>query len=259
MRTQPRISIVLLLFTLLAFSLPRLLAHNFLNEDPASALYTTTVRLPLSHASSGIDGYLELRQDVRLTPKVVGLLWGAGDVNIDDDPELAAFKSDPPRNGTIQIVDRAGKVLEAKKLERPLAKLRTARLYGDAKLNYFLTVDYSAGFGSYSGPVTSLLEVKGGHLRWIESTEPRTGKTSEISLMESLKTTWELVDAPDGKGKQILLAQCRPDWSSARNDPDFTTTYARLYFDGTKWLAKERTVKGISEFDQGFPNRTNFP
>ena len=101
--------------------------------------------------------------------------------------------------------------------------------------------------------------MRGGRLLWVESTEPKTGKTGEISLMESLKTTWKLVDAPDGKGRQILLAQCRPDWSSVKDDPGFTTTYARLYSDGTKWLTKERTVKGLSEFDQGFPNRKNFP
>ena len=45
-------------------------------------------------------------------------------------------------------------------------------------------------------------------MRWVESTEVTTGKTGEISLMESLKTTWKFVTAPDGKGKQILLAQC---------------------------------------------------
>ena len=241
------------------FSSGRCFAHSFVNDNQVSAPYKTTVRLPLSQASSGFDGYLELRQDVRLTPRLIGLLWGTGDVNIEDDPELAAFKSDPLRNGILQVVDQGGKVLEVEKLERPLAKLQVTQLYGDARLTYLLTVDYSAGFGSYSGPITRLVEMRGGRLLWVESTEPTTGKTGEISLMESLKTTWKLVDAPDGKGRQILLAQCRPDWSSVKDDPGFTTTYARLYFDGTKWLTKERTVKGLSEFDQGFPNRKNFP
>lgn len=146
-----------------------------------------------------------------------------------------------------------------KRLERPLAKLRKVQLYGDSKLTYLLTVNYSAGFGSYSGPITNLVEVKNGRLRWVASIEAKTRRTGKISLMESLKTTWKLVDASDGKGKQILFAQCRPDWSSVKDDPDFTTTYARFYFDGTQWLTKERTVKGISEFDQGFPRRKYFP
>ena len=78
--------------------------------------------------------------------------------------------------------------------------------------------------------------------------------------MESLKTAWKFVIAPDGKGKQILLAQCRPNWSAAlKDDADFRTTYARFYFNGAKWLVAERTVKGLSEFDQGFPSRKHFP
>ena len=259
MKTQPRIPGVLLLLTFLAFSSERCFARRLLDEVQASAPYKTTAKLPLSQASNGVDGYLELRQDARLTPKLIDLMWGTGDVNVDNDPQLGAFKSNPPRSGEIDVVDRAGRILDVKKLERPLAKLRVAQLYSDAKLTYLLTVDYSAGFGSYNGPMTSLVEVNSGHFRWIESTELRTGKTGQISLMDSLKTTWKLVDAPHGKGKQILLAQCRPDWSSVRDDPNFTTQYARFYFDGTRWLAKVRTVKGLSEFDQGFPSRRNFP
>lgn len=138
---------------------------------------------------------MELRQDARLTPKLNARLWGTGDVNIDEEPDLAGPKTEPPRNSAVQIVDLAGKVLEVKQLERPLAKLRSAQLYGDSRLTYLLTVDYSAGFGSYSGPITSLVEVTSGLLRWVESTEAETGKTGEISLMESLKTTWKFVDA----------------------------------------------------------------
>ena len=63
-----------------------------------------------------------------LPPRLIGLLWGTGDVNIEDDPELAAFKSDPLRNGILQVVDQGGKVLEVEKLERPLAKLQVTQL-----------------------------------------------------------------------------------------------------------------------------------
>jgi len=225
----------------------------------AAARYATAFKLPLTKASNGIDGYLRVRQDARLTPKLRDLLWGAGGTNIDDDPRLAIFKQEPPRSAVIQVVDRAGKVLQAKTLERPLAKLQTVRLYGDSKLTYLLTVDYSAGFGSYSGPITSLWEVRSGQMARVEATDAKKGSTGEISLMESLKTTWKLVDLPSGKGKQILFAQCRPDWDSLNDDPNFTTTYARFYFDGTKWLVVEKTVKEFSEFDQGFPSRKQFP
>jgi hypothetical protein len=247
----------LLLLLALLLCVPWVYAQTVQPQEPAASSAIAFL-LPLSQRSNGVDGNLELRQDTRLSSKLSSLLWRNGN-NIDDDPELAMFKTAPPRNAVIQIVDQSGKVLEAKSLERPLAKLRTAHLYGDSRLTYLLTVDYSAGFGSYSGPITNLVEVKNGHLQWVESTETKSGTTRKISLMDSLKTTWKFVDAPAGKGKQILLAQCRPDWSSVKDDPDFRTTYARFYFDGTKWLVIERTEKGLSEFDQGFPSRKHFP
>lgn len=182
-----------------------------------------------------------------------------GNINVDDDPQLTMFKTGPPRNAVIQVVDQSGDVLEAKTLQRPLAKLRAEHLYADSRLTYLVTVDYSAGFGSYSGPITNLVEVKRGHLRWIDSTETKTGSIGTISLMESRRQLGNFWMRSDGKGKQILLARCRPDWYSDKNDPDFRTTYARFFFDGTKWLVVERTVKGISEFDHGFPSRKHFP
>ena len=259
MRTRPLITTFLPFFLFFALHLVWGFGHKLQPPQEQTTPYETVFRFPLTQRANGVDGYLELRQDRRLSPKLSGLLWGTGDVNIDDNPELATFKSERPRDAAIQVVDRAGKVLEVTRLARPLAKLRKVQLYGDSKLTYLLTVDYSAGFGSYSGPITNLVEVKGGHLLWVESIEAKTRRTGKISLMDSLKTIWKLVDAPDGKGKQILFAQCRPDWSSVKDDPDFTTTYARIYFDGTTWLTKERTVKGISEFDQGFPSRKYFP
>ena len=96
-------------------------------------------------------------------------------------------------------------------------------------------------------------------MRWVESSDPKTGRTQKITLMESLKTAWKLADASDGKGKQILIAECRPDWSSVKDNPDFTTTYARIYFDGTKWLIVKRTLRVFTEFEQGFPSRKRFP
>jgi hypothetical protein len=229
------------------------------HSEQAGTGYAVILRSPLSKTSNGIDGYLELRQDARLTPKLRALLWGTGNVDIDENRDLAIFKSEPPRNASIRIVDQAGKVLEEQALERPLAKLRTAKLYGDSRVTYLLTVDYSAGFGSYSGPITNLAEVKGARLRWVEALEAIGGSSRKISLMDSLKTTWKFVDSPDGKGKQILLAQCRPDGSFVGGDQDFKTKYARFYFDGTKWVVLERTVRGFTEFEQSFPSRRYFP
>ncbi len=230
--------------------------------EPPSAptrLYATAYSLPLTQRINGVDGHLQLRQDARLNEKLSQLLWGSGGDNLEGKQALAVFKGAPPRNAVIQLVDSAGKVLHSEVLERPLAKLRIEHLYGDVRRTYLLTVDYSAGFGSYSGPITSFIEVHDGHMEWVKSTESKTGHTEKISLMDSLKTTWKFVNAPGGHGKQILLAQCRPDWSSVKDDPDFRITYARFFFYGTSWFVLRRTVKGYSDFEKGLPSRKHFP
>src|ERR1700753_1711490 len=82
--------------------------------------YAIASRLPLSQSSNGVDGYLELRLDARLTQKLLVSLWESGNLNANVDPHLAVFKNEPPHNAVVQIVDESGKVLEVKKLERPL-------------------------------------------------------------------------------------------------------------------------------------------
>jgi hypothetical protein len=215
--------------------------------------------MPLSLSVNHLDGELRLLVDSRLTPKLRQDMWetSALDVSVGDDQQLAAFKSVPPRNALVQIVSKDGAVVEAKELERPLVKLTSAKLYGDSRLTYIVTVDYSAGFGSYSGPITFLVEVPDRHLKWIEATDEKTGVKKQISLMTSLKTTWEWINSPDGKGKQILHAACRP--TAFGDNHDFTISYTRFYFDGTKWIELSRSRKGYSDFEDGFPERNQFP
>ena len=128
------------------------------------------------HELDGIDGYLLLTQDERLTLKLAERLWGIGDVDIDDDPKLKTFKDEPLRNAMIQIVDHAGQVVDSKDLEAPLARLQSAQLHGNSSLTYLLTVDYSAGFGSYCGPITTLLRSRVGAFNGLKRRTPRPGR-----------------------------------------------------------------------------------
>src|SRR5882724_4850066 len=107
----------------------------------------------LSKAAGGIDGALQLLQDARLTPSLRKQLWGSGEASSDG----VTFQ-----NAAIRTVSPDGKTLESEVLERPLATLESVHLYGDSRTTYLITVDYSAGFGSYSGPATLLLEISDG-------------------------------------------------------------------------------------------------
>ncbi len=212
--------------------------------------------MQLTRAANGVDGELQLMKDDRITAAVSKQVWDTGGLEAEPEQYEPSFKKSPPKNAIVQIVDRAGRVLDAKQLERPLARIGTVQLYADERLTYLLTVDYSAGFGSYSGPMTFPVEVMDGHLRWLDAVEKGTGKRSRISVMQSPKTAWKIVDAAGG-GKEILEAACRPDWSMKSDD--FTITYRRYFFDGSKWVEVHRTKKGFTEFDEGFPSRGLFP
>ena len=203
------------------FFVASLFGQTTSHREARTGRYSVVVRLPLSQNADGIDGYVELLDDSRLTPNIRKQAWQTGEfegeIDADSGPDLQPFKNEPPSNALIQIVGLDRRVIETKTLD-PLAKLQAARLYGSSKLTYLLTVDYSAGFGSYSGPITDLVEMNGGHMRWVEATDARTGHSGEISLMSSLKTTWKLVDAPHEKGREILVAACRPDWKAKLNE-----------------------------------------
>jgi hypothetical protein len=214
-------------------------------------------RVPLTQAANGVEGELQLLKDERITAALAKQTWNTGGLDVDPDDYLASFKTSPPRQAMIRVVDRDGKVLDSEELERPLARIGTAQLYRDARVTFLLTVDYSAGFGSYSGPITSFLDVTGGRLHWVEDIDV-SGKRSKISVMDSLKTGWRIVNAPNG-GKEILEAACRPTEQTFKTGGNFTITYSRYFFDGTQWRLASRTVPGFTEFDGGFPSRRHFP
>ena len=231
--------------------------------------YVVVAQLPLSQSENQIDGKLQILEDARLTPPLRKALWGTGGVDIDEDPSLAEFKADPPHNAMVRIVTSKGVVVQTFPLERSLVRLETVKLYGTPHLTYLITVDYSAGFGSYSGPVTMPLEVRNGRLQWLKATEKTNGKEYQIELMRSLKTVWKIVDSPSGAGKEILHAMCRPDLerpvftssdaSQQTTDKDFIVTYARYYFDGSHWISVKRTQHRYTDFEEGFPSRIHFP
>jgi hypothetical protein len=205
-------------------------------------------RMPLSMAANGIDGELQLMQDVRITPDMQKALWGTG----HPDEKVA--------HAALRVVAADGKTTDYAELERPLARLEGARLYGNDAQTYLVTVDYSAGMGSYNGPITFFVEVKNGRLTWLTATERTTGKSGRITVMSSLKTVWQIVPARKGAGKDILEARCRPAFKeSASGDMEFTLSYFRYSFDGKRWIRRVREEKGYSDFEDGFPHRRLFP
>lgn len=239
---------------------------NLATDSPRYAIVS---QISLSKKANQVDGKFQIMEDARLTPRLRTKLWGTGGNDIDEDPALSAFKQKPLYNAQLRILASDGTIAEAFPLERPLAKLGIARLYGDSRPTYLVTVDYSAGFGSYSGPITMPVEVHDGHLQWLEAKDKATGKKEKIEVMQSLKTIWKITGFSSSGKKEILEAKCRPNLTHpvfASKDPDIHTSdddfilvYTRYYYDGTQWMRAERRRAGFSEFEEGFPSRKLFP
>jgi len=214
-------------------------------------------KLTLSPTQNGVDGSLEIMLDARFTPQLIDEMWGNGDwsfVLAEDDPLYRSFTANPPANAQVSISDAKGQRLAAESLERPLARMETAKLGGSAQ-SFLVTVDYSAGMGSYAGPTTFLLQVSGPNLRWVQATDQTTQKEERISLPKTLKSDWKVF--PAGTGQDILSFYCRPDFE---NNAGFVLHYVRYHFDSSRgWLRYERVEKGFWESDELFPSRSRFP
>ena len=220
-----------------------------------NAGYRRARSFPLTVAANGIQGTLILLRDERMTDQVQKRFWETGgpDEAGFGDPEPFSAQA-PARMAMVELAGRDGEVIETRKLEHSLARLTVNPLLRRSGRDFLLTVDYSAGFGSYSGPITHLLTVRDGHLRWAEVTDAATGKTEQISLMQSLKTVWRAL--PAGQGEVILEASCRPDFE---HEGEFVLTYRRYTYDGTRWRYADRSAPGFSEFEDGFPRLSLFP
>lgn len=211
---------------------------------------------------------LELLEDQRLSSKVRER-WQGADAAMScaeppEDPEVArlcaSIAEQPLRGALVRLVSESQGVLDQRLLERELADLSPAHLYGTRRLVFAVTVDYSIGFGSYAGPTTSFVEPSGGRLHWLAAYDPTTGRSAEVRVARTLKSGWQTVARPGGL--DILAVRCQPDVAPARVDSSelpFLVIYERYHFDGSRWLRKERQEAGFWEEDHEFPAREKFP
>jgi hypothetical protein len=213
-----------------------------------------TERVALNKAVHGVDGWLRVVTDARLTAEMKKKLWGVGWDGLEDgDPLRKRLSAKPPVNAKLEIVDSQGRVIESDQLERPLAKIERSRLNFTAD-TFLVTVDYSIGFGSYAGPATSLVDVHDEKIIWLKAVDADSHKNEPIDLPMTLKSDWKFLSIA-GK-KDILQVLCRPDFVGGNDD--FHVEYVRYRFKDGRWIKYARTEKGIWEADEGFPALSKF-
>jgi hypothetical protein len=216
----------------------------------------TTIRL--TPATDGFSGRLVLLEDERLTTDLDKLLWGSGGVEMaldSADPRYKALISPPLRPALLRLQDGSSNTVAEMKLERELARISTASLHAGRR-TILVTTDLSAGFGSYSGPSTQLLETSDGKLETVEARDEISGKSEAIQLPSTLKTEWKVAsEAAGGAAKDLLEIACRPNVDASV----FYNTYIRYHWNGKEWLKYSRRTKGMWEADDPFPADARFP
>jgi len=246
-------------------------------DEQVDGKYAVYRNYPLNKRVHGIDGFLQLLQDVRLTEAHRSAMWGTGlgddacsskSMISENDELLKPFKTVPLMGTGIRIIDKEERITESKHYRCvSLANMEEVKLYDSERPTYLLTLDESQGWGSYNGLITYFVEVVGGRLKWLEFIDKRTGKKEQMALLSSLKTAWKIVPSKNRRGKNILRAACRPNWdkpiksSVMTVDDDFEISYARFHFNGRDWVRFERKKWGIWEFESesDFPDRSHFP
>jgi hypothetical protein len=172
------------------------------------------------------------------------------------DPRYIALTSTPLRPALIRLLDTHSNTVDERKLEREDVRVSATTLHPGHRV-LLVTTDLSAGFGSYSGPLTQLIDVSRGRLDTEEAWDSESGKLEPISLVSTLKTAWKFVPArPEVDGaKDILEIACRPN-----NDASaFYLIYTRYRWNGGEWVESHRQVQGFWEADRVFPDAAKFP
>lgn len=217
----------------------------------------------LTEKSDGFEGKLQLLEDSRINDELQEKLWFMGEpdnVFEKDDPRIKDFKNNPLMNAQLLLLDEDGKLRATQIFEHPLAKISPDQLHPGHR-TFLLTVDYSAGFGSYSGPITSFLEIDSwGRFNWIQSQDAFTHEPSSISMMNSLKSDWKLTKSRNG-AKELFEVYCRPDWNqlaSATEQQRFFTYYVHYRWSKRGWEFKFYKKVKFWEADE-FPPESAFP
>jgi hypothetical protein len=237
-----------------------LLASGTGNAQQQPALLVKA-HFDLTPAADGFTGRLELLEDARITPELDKSMWQSGgpDMALDpNDPLLKELDKSPLQPAVLRLRDGKRSVIAEKKLEREQARLEAHQLHPGHR-SIFVTTDLSAGFGSYSGPLTQILDLSAGALAFVQARDPSAGKPEIIFLPATLKTAWRLVVAPasSGPAHDILKVACRPD--AMAKSSRFTTTYTRYHWNGSEWVVASLERAGICESDESFPSLVHFP
>jgi hypothetical protein len=223
--------------------------------DSGQVQYIVSQSSALHRGTKATGGELQVLTDGRLSSAVRDELWGKGAWSFVLSPRTKLFQEFskmPPGNAKLQIRDEGNDLLSERLLGAPLAELQEMHIDGESDDTFLLTVDHSAGFGSYSGLVTTLLQIHGTKFRDLEAQVVGTRSHEPIRVVKSLKADWKMF--PGSREPEILSISCRPG-----QDNSFVIVYVRYYLHRGAWFKRQRIRPGLWESDRAFPPQSAFP
>ena len=193
-----------------------------------------------------------------MTSDLEKVLWQSGgpDMALDEkDPRYKRLTVIPLQNAVLRLLDNHSRLIQEMKLEREQARIHTEQLIPGHR-TILVTTELSAGFGSYSGPSTEMIDISHGKIDVVSARDSKSGRLTPIYLASTLKTAWELVPSTRlGPLKDILEIACRPNDDASK----FYVTYTRYFWNGSEWVESSRRVLGFWEADSKFPPTERFP
>lgn len=210
----------------------KVLESNELNLNS----YKINQVIKLNNFSNSFNGAVLLLTDNKLE----GI---SGDLEFDGYsntylPNFRTKDADPLSNekykqAIVVLVNDRLKILYYEELGRESARIDRIFPYTQKNKPVFVvTTDYSAGWGSYSGPVSYFLEINENGIQYI---------LDKQGFMTSLKSMW-LIKNRKGKS-EILDLDCRPDFDSDSENTKFKLIYTWYFIKNGKWeyIRKEKS------------------
>jgi hypothetical protein len=151
----------------------------------------------------------------------------------------------------LRLIDSSGKKLEVHQLSKPMAWIKGSMLDGPGP-TFEVTEDFSTGFGTYNGPMTSFVSIGSGKLQWLEASDPDGRNEHVIQFLDSIRSVWRVKNPTT-----ILAAFAQPD----KKGTGGTVRLSRYSYEKDHWVEHSVTKSGPSEFEatESIPADSEYP
>lgn len=222
---------------------------------PAAAQEVQVMRLPLDKRTHGIEGWVVLRTDSRITPAMAIPLqdyqwFGFG----EPPPVRPPVTSAPLADAELRLEDKAGREMVSMPLGSPFAALSAVPLLPDKGRAFVLEVS-NGGFGQFTGTLGRPFAVEAGRLSFLVAVGPSDAPAGDIVLTRAPRTGWLVLPAAAGRPGELLQATCLPGGGGADGFAEILTAWR---WDGV-WRRHERRGRGYCNWAPGLPALSAFP